>query len=101
MAQSTLDMFAIAAPGCEPACAKELAALDLAGVPQPGGVTFRGELADLYRANLWLRSASRVLVRFAELSAFARDADVLVGLLGTREAMRRDVYLPLKRRGLD
>ncbi len=29
-----------------------------------GGVEFAGELRDLYRANLWLRTASRVVVRF-------------------------------------
>ncbi len=67
MVPSILEMFAVAAPGCEAACAKELAALGLSGAVQSGGVAFQGELADLYRANLWLRSASRVLVRFAEL----------------------------------
>ena len=41
------------------------------------------------------------LRRFAELSAFARHAPLMLGLLGTREAMRRDVYLPLKRLGID
>ena len=37
--------------------------------PVPGGVEFTGDLATLYRANLWLRSASRVLLRLAELRA--------------------------------
>lgn len=35
----------------------------------PGGVEFTGDLATLYRANLWLRSASRVLLRIGQLRA--------------------------------
>ncbi len=31
-----------------------------------GGVAFTGRLRDIYQTNLWLRTASRVLVRFAE-----------------------------------
>lgn len=39
-------------------------ALDLAPASkEPGGVLFRGDLADLYRANLHLRTASRILSR--------------------------------------
>ncbi|MDO3379013.1 THUMP domain-containing class I SAM-dependent RNA methyltransferase [Geoalkalibacter halelectricus] len=69
MSQSLYDLFAVTAPGCEAACLAELNALGLPGLAQPGGVAFRGELADIYRANLWLRTAARVLVRFAELRA--------------------------------
>lgn len=60
------QLFAIVSPGLEPVCVRELAAL---GMPDPeavpGGVGFVGRLADLYRANLELRTASRVVVRFA------------------------------------
>lgn len=35
----------------------------------PGGVEFTGDLSTLYRANLWLRSASRVLLRLGQLRA--------------------------------
>ena len=60
------DFFAIVAPGLEPACAAELAALGFAGAAvEPGGIGFAGRLGDLYRANLHLRTASRVVVRFA------------------------------------
>ncbi len=35
----------------------------------PGGVAFRGELRDLYRANLWLRTAGRIVVRLGEFGS--------------------------------
>jgi len=62
--------FAVVPPGFEQVCARELRHLGI--VPESleaGGVTWRGRLRELYLANLWLRSASRVLVRFAELNA--------------------------------
>lgn len=63
----TETFFAIVSPGLEEVCARELANLDVASLEVcPGGVAFQGKLADLYRASLWLRSASRVVVRFAE-----------------------------------
>jgi len=37
--------------------------LGLDSMPEPGGVTFKGDLSALYRANLHLRTASRVLAR--------------------------------------
>ena len=62
--------FAVTTPGFETVCAAELVAL---GVAEPtvlaGGVEFSGGLAELYRTNLWLRSASRILVRIDELQA--------------------------------
>ena len=66
-----LRLFAVATPGLEPVVAAELQALPGARqlVTVPGGVEFTGDLAALYRANLWLRSASRVLLRLAELRA--------------------------------
>jgi len=60
----SFELFAVTAPGLEELCASELRALAVEGVRAvPGGVEFLGELRDLYRANLWLRTASRVLVR--------------------------------------
>ena len=64
--------FVVAAPGLESVCRRELAALlgDGCGVtPVHGGVVFEGRLEDLYRANLQLRTASRVLMRVAEFKA--------------------------------
>lgn len=57
------DFFATCARGLEPALASELEALGV-GSPSPraGGVAFSGPLEQGYRAMLWLRSASRLLV---------------------------------------
>ena len=60
------NLFAVVSPGLESICAGELATLGLAGLePTTGGIAFTGRLADLYRASLHLRVASRLLVRFA------------------------------------
>jgi putative N6-adenine-specific DNA methylase len=61
-----LQLFAVTAPGLEEVCARELAALGLAASEVvPGGVGFSGGLREIYLANLWLRTASRILVRVA------------------------------------
>src|SRR5436190_9937359 len=54
--------FATCGRGIEPVLADELRALGAAEVePGRGGVHFGGDRALLYRANLWLRTAIRVL----------------------------------------
>jgi putative N6-adenine-specific DNA methylase len=61
------DYFAVTAPGLEEMCAGELRALGLTEVlPQPGGVAFRGRWEAMYLANLWLRTAGRVLLRLRD-----------------------------------
>ena len=56
------NYFATCARGLEPLLARELAALGAGAVePGRGGVRFSGDPALLYRANLWLRTAVRVL----------------------------------------
>lgn len=57
--------FAVTAPGLESFTAIELRALfpDREPVPEPGGVTFKGDLSNLSLANLHLRTANRVLAR--------------------------------------
>ncbi len=65
--RSTENLYAVVSPGLEKVCAAELSALEI--TPQEvtvGGVAFAGRLRDIYRTNLWLRTASRILVRFAE-----------------------------------
>ena len=65
-----LSLFAISAPGLEAITAAELRALGIASVAiEPGGVAFSGTLDDVYRANLWLRTASRVVIRIASFHA--------------------------------
>ena len=55
-------LFATCARGLENVLAEELRVLGAAGVePGRGGVSFLGDLPLLYKANLWLRTAIRVL----------------------------------------
>lgn len=51
--------------------ARELALLGEQPRPEEGGVSWEGDLASLMRANLWLRTASRVVVRVARFKATA------------------------------
>ena len=63
-----LQFFAATAPGLEPICQAELTSLLPPGTPTTiveGGVEFKGRLHDCYRADLNLRTASRVLMRIA------------------------------------
>ena len=65
----SLSIFAVTAPGLEEVCAEELRALGVAGRAEPGGVAWEGTAEELYRANLWLRTASRVVVRVGTFRA--------------------------------
>jgi len=64
-----LSFFAVSPPGFEDLVAGELRALELEPVIGDGGVGFVGSWEDIYRANLWCRVASRVLVRVAGFEA--------------------------------
>src|SRR5712672_3689057 len=61
--------FAPTAPGLESIAAGELKALGVRGHQEVGGVAFGGELERVYEANLWLRTASRVVVRLGQFHA--------------------------------
>jgi putative N6-adenine-specific DNA methylase len=61
------NFFAATTPGLEEVCAAEMKAIGLKNVHiVPGGVDFSGDLRDLYLANLWLRTAGRIVVRIGE-----------------------------------
>lgn len=65
--RSSEQLYAIVTPGLEKLCAAEMSALGIS--PREiavGGVAFAGRLRDIYLANLRLRTASRILVRFAD-----------------------------------
>jgi putative N6-adenine-specific DNA methylase len=63
---SVLSCFAAVPRGAEELAAAELAGLGISNAtPGRGGVAFRADQNGLYRANLWLRTASRVLVQLA------------------------------------
>jgi len=71
-----ISIYASCPPGLEPALAEELRSLRIRFNPnfdnsekinvegeEPGGVEFKGTLEDVFRCNLHLRVASRVVVR--------------------------------------
>ncbi|MCH5375332.1 MAG: THUMP domain-containing protein, partial [Planctomycetes bacterium] len=67
---ASIDLIAATAFGLEAVTARELKALgyDAKG-SQPGWVGFRGDPGAICRANLWLRSADRILIRLGEFPA--------------------------------
>jgi putative N6-adenine-specific DNA methylase len=61
-----MNCFAAVPRGSEEIAALELEAIGITGVkPVKGGVAFVTDRSGLYSANLWLRTASRVLVQLA------------------------------------
>ena len=65
-----MSLFFACAPGLEPELLIESRALGFAGATVvPGGVEAAGDWAEARRANLHLRTATRVLVRVAEFRA--------------------------------
>jgi putative N6-adenine-specific DNA methylase len=64
-----MKLFAVSQPGIEEITFKELKELGIDGKVVPGGIEFKGDLRELYKTNLWLRSASRVLVRLCTFKA--------------------------------
>jgi putative N6-adenine-specific DNA methylase len=91
----TRDCFAVCAPGLEPSVHAELSALGIAcGRPGRGGVPFRATPRQLYAANAWSRTTTRVLVRLGRFRA--TDFDGLarrIGELGWSEVVTRDLPL--------
>ncbi|KAF0676000.1 THUMP domain-containing class I SAM-dependent RNA methyltransferase [Profundibacterium mesophilum] len=66
-----LEIFLAAPPGLEPQLAQEAAVLGFADPRAvPGGVIVTGDWTQVWRANLALRGAGRVLVRIGSFMAF-------------------------------
>jgi putative N6-adenine-specific DNA methylase len=63
------DLFAVTAHGLADLCAAELATIAVSGTPETGGVAWRGTAESMYRANLELRTASRIIARAGEFRA--------------------------------
>lgn len=64
------EIFLAAPPGLEAVLADEVREKGFADPKSvPGGVTLKGDWSDVWRANLQLRGAGRVLARFAEFRA--------------------------------
>ena len=64
-------IFAVCAPGLEPVLLAEVQALGCKGRAAAGGVEVEGTLREVQLLNLWLRTASRVLVRLGTVKATA------------------------------
>ena len=72
---ANMRFFATAAKGTESLITKELAAIGARNIRSVGGgVHFEGGLETLYRANLWLRTANRVLMPIAEFACPTPEA---------------------------
>ncbi|WP_397543637.1 THUMP domain-containing protein [Roseovarius salis] len=91
--QGGLDIFLAAPPGLEPALAEEARAAGFAEVaPVAGGVTLRGGWPEVWRANLQLRGAARVLVRVGAFRALhLAQLDKRARKVPWGEILRRDV----------
>ena len=94
----TLPLFLAAPPGLEPLLAAEATEIGLPDpAPVPGGVTTHGGWPDVWRANILLRGAGRVLVRLgafhavhlAQLDKRARRLD-WASVLGRGQPVRVD-----------
>jgi len=69
-AQTPFQIFLVATPGLEPALCDEARALGFRDAEAvDGGIAFTGTWADVWRANLELRGATRVLARIGEFRA--------------------------------
>jgi putative N6-adenine-specific DNA methylase len=66
-----MKLFAICLPGLAPFMLQELERLGPSSYPseETGGIEFEGSLSDVYRCNLHLRTASRVLIRLGSFYA--------------------------------
>lgn len=64
-----MDLFCVCAPGLEPVLEAEMRALGVRTKQVPGGVECSGGIDELCRLNLWLRTATRVLVRLCQVHA--------------------------------
>ncbi len=74
-ADSLFKLFATCESGLEDVLTAELRNLNIKGIaPADRGVSFRGNLETIYRANINLRTAYRVLVELAEFHAPNQEA---------------------------
>ena len=95
--EDQLDAFAVAAPGIEPIVASELVALGLGARVVEGGASFRASLADVQRANLQLRAASRVVVRLGSFRATAfHELERFAGRLPWERVVGRGATLAVR-----
>ncbi|HEV3006883.1 MAG TPA: bifunctional 23S rRNA (guanine(2069)-N(7))-methyltransferase RlmK/23S rRNA (guanine(2445)-N(2))-methyltransferase RlmL [Pirellulales bacterium] len=99
---ATLELIATSAVGLEAVVAREIKALGFEPtITQTGRIVFRADEAGVARANLWLRSADRVLLRLGTFEAtdfgqlFDRTKD-----LPWEEWLGRDAAFPVDGRSV-
>lgn len=97
---SAMLLIATSAFGLEAVVVRELTELGYSGrVVRPGRIAFEGDPQAVCRANLWLRSADRVLVELASFEA--TDFDVLfetTRTLAWESWIRVDAAMPVRGR---
>src|SRR6187551_1684882 len=65
-----MNFLAITSPGIEDILQRELRELGIRTTGKiPGGIEAKGKIGDVWKANLWSRTASRVVVRIDEFHA--------------------------------
>lgn len=89
----TFEIFLTAAPGLEAALLAEVREAGFAAAKSvPGGVTVQGDWREVWRANLCLRGAARVLARIGEFRAFhLAQLDKRARKFPWGEVLRKDV----------
>ena len=86
--------LATAAFGLEGVAANELKRMDIAAKAEQGGARFEGELLDAFRANLWLRTADRVLFVLCEREVTTfEELFQAVGSIAWETLMPRDAAI--------
>ncbi|MDB6176517.1 class I SAM-dependent RNA methyltransferase [Paracoccus sp. Z330] len=93
MSEKNFEIFLVATPGLEQPLAAEARALGWADPEvQPGGVTIHGGWPDVWRANLMLRGATRVLARIGSFRALhLAQLDKRSRKFPWAEVLRKDV----------
>jgi putative N6-adenine-specific DNA methylase len=91
--ESSFDIFLIVAPGLEQTLCEELSEKRFCDpVAEVGGVTIKGKWPDVWRANLEIRGASRILVRIGSFRVVhLSQLDKSLRRFAWHEVLRRDV----------
>lgn len=92
-APTSFDIFLVATPGLEAVLAEEARAAGFADATTgQGGVTFRGGWPEVWRSNLTIRGAARILVRIARFRALhLAQLDKRARKVAWAEVLRPDV----------
>jgi putative N6-adenine-specific DNA methylase len=97
-AKDAFEIFLVASPGLEQGVLAEAVDRGFAGAARvPGGVAFRGTWADVWRANLELRLATRVLARIGEMRVMhLAQLDKRARKFPWRDVLRADVAVQVE-----